>query len=74
MEIVLHWGVGSRRRKSLWDADHILPVVEGGGECDLDNIRTLCLRCHRVVTADLRERMRRRKIAMAEGERAMRLP
>jgi hypothetical protein len=40
-----------------------LPVTEGGGECDLDNIRTLCLRCHRVVTAQLRERIRRAKVA-----------
>lgn len=44
------------RRTSLWDADHIVPVVEGGGECDLDNMRTLCLRCHREVTAELRRR------------------
>jgi 5-methylcytosine-specific restriction enzyme A len=36
-----------RGRKSLWDADHILPVSEGGGECDLLNMRTLCLKCHR---------------------------
>jgi 5-methylcytosine-specific restriction enzyme A len=58
-----HWGISTRIRKSLWDADHILPVTEGGGECDLDNIRTLCLRCHRVVTAQLRERIRRAKVA-----------
>jgi 5-methylcytosine-specific restriction endonuclease McrA len=45
-------------RKTLWDADHILPVVEGGGECDLENIRTLCLKCHRVATAALRARRR----------------
>jgi 5-methylcytosine-specific restriction enzyme A len=51
------WGLKPRRRKSLWDADHIVPVVEGGGECDLDNLRTLCLRCHRQVTSDLRERL-----------------
>jgi 5-methylcytosine-specific restriction enzyme A len=38
-------------------------VTEGGGECDLDNIRTLCLRCHRTVTARLRERIRRAKVA-----------
>jgi 5-methylcytosine-specific restriction endonuclease McrA len=50
------WGLRNRQRKSLWDADHILPVVEGGGECDLDNIRTLCLKCHRKATADLRAR------------------
>ena len=50
------WGIRSRRRRSLWDADHIVPVAEGGGECDLDNIRTLCLRCHRGATAELRDR------------------
>ena len=53
------WGlrsVGSRR--SLWDADHIVPVAEGGGQCDLGNLRTLCLPCHREVTADLRRRLR----------------
>ena len=37
------WGL----RRKLWDADHILPVAQGGGECDLGNMRTLCLRCHR---------------------------
>ncbi|HEY2040657.1 MAG TPA: HNH endonuclease [Edaphobacter sp.] len=45
-------------RRSLWDADHILPVAEGGGQCDLDNIRTLCLLCHRDATARLRTRLR----------------
>ncbi|HMG02022.1 MAG TPA: HNH endonuclease [Edaphobacter sp.] len=45
-------------RRSLWDADHILPVAEGGGQCDLDNIRTLCLLCHRDATARLRSRLR----------------
>jgi 5-methylcytosine-specific restriction endonuclease McrA len=50
------WGLRPRQRRSLWDADHIVPVVEGGGECDLTNIRTLCLRCHREATAALRAR------------------
>ncbi|HEV2473126.1 MAG TPA: HNH endonuclease [Chthonomonadales bacterium] len=53
---LLEWGVKPRARKSLWDADHIVPVVEGGGECDLANIRTLCLKCHRTATAELRKR------------------
>ena len=46
-------------RRSLWDADHIVPVAEGGGQCDLDNLRTLCLPCHREVTASLRLRLRK---------------
>ena len=53
-----YWGMKSITRKSLWDADHILPVCEGGGECDLANIRTLCLACHRDVTDALRRRLR----------------
>lgn len=50
------WGLTERSRKSLWDADHIVPVVEGGGQCDLANMRTLCLKCHRDATAALRAR------------------
>jgi len=34
----------------LWDADHIIPVKEGGGRCGLENLRTLCLRCHKIIT------------------------
>jgi 5-methylcytosine-specific restriction protein A len=48
-------------RRSLWDADHIIPVAEGGGQCDLDNLRTLCLLCHRTATAELRTRLRERR-------------
>lgn len=56
-KVMLHyWGLKSITRKSLWDADHILPVCEGGGECDQTNIRTLCLACHQDVTDQLRIR------------------
>ena len=48
-------------RRSLWDADHIVPVAEGGGQCDLDNLRTLCVACHREATAKLRARLRLRE-------------
>lgn len=48
-------------RKSLWDADHIVPVAEGGGQCDLDNLRTLCVACHREATAALRVRLQHGK-------------
>jgi 5-methylcytosine-specific restriction endonuclease McrA len=43
-----------RSRHSLWDADHIRAVVEGGGECGLDNMQTLCLWCHRDKTTAMR--------------------
>lgn len=56
VNLMREWGLKSVSRRSLWDADHIVPVVEGGGACDLSNIRTLCLRCHRKVTAELRAR------------------
>jgi 5-methylcytosine-specific restriction endonuclease McrA len=40
----------SKTRKSLWDADHILPVHQGGGECGLENMQTLCIWCHKKKT------------------------
>jgi hypothetical protein len=42
-------------------------VVEGGGECDLQNIRTLCLKCHRVATAQLRARRLKANSTSASG-------
>jgi 5-methylcytosine-specific restriction enzyme A len=54
---IAEWGI--RRRKSIWDADHVIPVAEGGGECDLSNMRTLCLKCHRSHTAQLRRRLQK---------------
>ncbi|KAK6183076.1 hypothetical protein SNE40_010622 [Patella caerulea] len=35
----------------FWHLDHIKPVWEGGGMCDIDNMRTLCVICHHTVTA-----------------------
>jgi 5-methylcytosine-specific restriction endonuclease McrA len=61
--LLAHFGLSVLNRRTLWDADHILPVVEGGGECDLENIRTLCLRCHRTATQELRARLAMRKAA-----------
>lgn len=43
--------------RSLWEADHIQPVVEGGSH-DLTNIRTLCVLCHKQETAKLHARLR----------------
>lgn len=44
------WTAG---RKTAWDADHILEVVNGGGLCGLDNYQTLCHPCHKAKTAKL---------------------
>jgi 5-methylcytosine-specific restriction endonuclease McrA len=57
------WFINQYRRRSPWDADHIVPVIEGGGECDLDNYRTLCIPCHQRVTAELAARRAARRRA-----------
>ncbi|KAH9599821.1 Helicase [Trypanosoma melophagium] len=31
---------------NVWNADHILPVSQGGGEASMDNLQTLCVACH----------------------------
>lgn len=46
----------------LWQPDHILPVVDGGGMCGLSNYRTLCSPCHLAVTTVGRR-------ALAKGKR-----
>lgn len=51
----------SRGTGHLWQADHIIPVVEGGGECTLDNLRTLCTSCHKSETAALAGRRAKQK-------------
>lgn len=56
------------RRTSYWDADHIIPVVEGGGECTLENIRTLCVPCHQRVTKDLARRRASRRRQERRGQ------
>lgn len=60
------WGIWHRTHpNSFWEADHIVPVVEGGGICGLDNYRTLCVQCHRHETKHLagRRAVKRRKSA-----------
>jgi len=43
-----------RAAKPRWEADHIVPVADGGGECGLDNYRLLCRPCHVRVTLEWR--------------------
>lgn len=52
----LGWGIGH-----CWEADHIVPVVEGGGGCGLNGYRTLCLECHRAETRALAGRLAARR-------------
>jgi 5-methylcytosine-specific restriction endonuclease McrA len=42
-------------RTSIWDADHIKPVAQGGGGCGLDNYQTLCIWCHKKKTKQQRK-------------------
>ena len=59
------WAIGFTRRH-LWEMDHIQPVVHGGGLCGLDNLRTLCTRCHDKETARLAaERAEARRMVQA---------
>lgn len=46
-----------------------MPVVEGGGECGSEGFRTLCIPCHKRVTAELAKR----RAAGKRQEKAVRL-
>ena len=52
---------------NAWQADHIIPVFQGGGCAGLDNMRTLCVCCHKEVTAkqaQLRANQRRAALGL----------
>ena len=54
--------VKSATAGKAWQADHVIPVYGGGGQCDVDNLRTLCTPCHREVTsAQAKERAAARR-------------
>lgn len=63
-----------RYHRTLWEADHITPVAEGGGQTGLENLRTACIWCHKEETAKLVKRLARRRRpqldlpGMCEGE------
>ncbi len=66
LEFIAELGFGRRRRViSLWQADHRLPIAEGGRDCGLGNYRTLCLACHAIQTRAMHRRMRDRRLAEA---------
>jgi len=47
-----------RAVRPRWEADHIVPVADGGGECGLENYRLLCRPCHVKVTLEWRAERR----------------
>ena len=57
-----------RRSTTWWDADHIVPIAEGGAHT-FENLRTLCLRCHRAETHALaaRRAARRRSLETCDS-------
>ena len=42
--------------RSYWEADHIDPVFKGGGQCGLENIQTLCIKCHKIKSKGERKK------------------
>lgn len=52
-----------------WQADHIMPVAEGGGSCGLENLRTLCTACHLIETRKLAGRLAERRRAQRPVQR-----
>lgn len=51
-EILAVWGYPNLRRRVLWDMDHIVAVALGGTNV-MDNLRTLCMPCHKMQTKNL---------------------
>jgi len=69
-------GRGSHRRlrdlgfvpqRSLWELDHIVPLVDGGSH-DLDNLQTLCTPCHKAKTVSEASERRERCSRSAEDD------
>lgn len=58
------WEIGSH----LWEADHIIPVAEGGGGCGPEGYRTLCLPCHKRETAKLAARLATKRRTLKQPE------
>lgn len=56
-----------RGLRPLWQADHTIPVIEGGGGVSWTALRTLCLICHREETRQLMIRRRAMRKAALHG-------
>jgi 5-methylcytosine-specific restriction enzyme A len=57
-----------RPRAHAWEADHIVPVADGGDWFAMSNLVSLCIRCHRAkTTAENKARAAARKAKRAAG-------
>ena len=54
----MQW-VNTHGRSTYYDVDHIHEVVKGGGQCGEENLRLLCLGCHRIETKRLRAELKK---------------
>ncbi len=50
-------------RGSVWNVDHVIPQHDGGAKLGLKNLRTLCIRCHRIETTRYKKVRAKRKKA-----------
>lgn len=57
--------LGFKPRKSFWELDHVVPLIDGGSHA-LSNLQTLCTPCHKRKTA--REASGRRDAREARSE------
>lgn len=57
---------GFRFTQTTWEAHHKVPVVDGGGQCGLEGMETLCHWCHAEET--LKILLRPKRAAHAGGE------
>jgi len=54
---------------SLWEADHVKEITDGGDPFEVDNMQTLCVPCHRAKTAhSCRLRAQKRRGILIEKE------
>jgi 5-methylcytosine-specific restriction endonuclease McrA len=64
------WNGWMPHRSTGWDCDHVIPVVEGGGQCGLKDLRTLCHPCHGKATKALMERLRQKNATFRDDSAA----
>lgn len=58
---------GKSGPRKFLEVDHIIPIADGGREFDLENTRTVCKDCHKVITAAWHKARRDKKRGNAQG-------